>query len=229
MLPFACFITGYVFIAKLYPVKEIDTPSVISKSLHEACTILAHHSLNARLVTVKEDPLLPDGTVISQTPLAGQKIKPNQTVFMVVVMQPAKTTAPDLIQKTVDQIQAELAAKSIRAKMYHISSILPDNTCLAQWPEPGLALENNKMIVYISQKTNKPLLIPDVKNKPVFEVVEFLKTNNILVEVMHNAEYSQENHACNTCTILDQRPLAGSIVAHTEQKPLRMQLIAKPA
>src|SRR5476649_323079 len=107
-LPFICFIAGYLFLTKLYPAKEIETPTVVGKTLQEACTILSHHTLNSRLIALKEDPLLPDSTIISQTPQAGQKIKPNQAVFIVASMQPQKNSAPQYAQKPLYEIEPEI-------------------------------------------------------------------------------------------------------------------------
>lgn len=223
-LPFLCFIAGYLFLTKLYPVKEIETPLVIGKTLQEACTILSGHNLNSRLIAIKEDPLLADGTIISQTPLAGQKIKPNQAVFIVASSLPHKNLAPQFVQKPLQEIEAEIISKNIRAKSYIMPSIALHNSCIAQWPEAGLPLENNKMIVYVAQSIKKPILVPYLKGKPVLEVVDFLKTNSIQVDVVHTNHDEQNQHQCDNCTILDQRPLAGSIIAHDAQKPLRIQL-----
>lgn len=226
-LPFICFIGGYFSLTKIYPVKEITTPTIIGKTLQEACSILSQHTLNSRLIALKEDSLLPDGTLISQTPQAGQKIKPNQTVFIVVSIQPQKNSAPQYIHKTLNEIESEIITKNIRAKSYTMPSIAMQNTCIAQWPETGLPLENNKMIIYIASPMNKPILIPYLKNKPTLEVVDFLKSNNIQVDLIHTNDNLEENHTCSQCTIIDQRPLAGSIIALDSQKPLRMQLQAK--
>lgn len=226
-LPFVCFIAGYLFLTKLYPAKEFETPIVVGKTLQEACTILARQNLNSRLIALKEDPLLPDGTIISQTPQAGQKIKPNQAVFIVASTQPEKNSAPDYVQKPLSEFEPELAAQNIRAKIYSVPSTAQSGICIAQWPEADLPLENNKMILYVSQTINKPIIIPNVKNKPVLEVINFLKTNGIQTDVIHTHGDQEENHTCAECIILDQRPLAGSIIALDPQKPLRMQLQVK--
>jgi beta-lactam-binding protein with PASTA domain len=223
-LPFICFIIGYLSLTKLYPVKEIETPLVIGKTLQEACMILSSHRLNARLVNITQDALLPEGTIISQTPQSGQKIKPNQAVFIVASTQPQKNVAPHYVQKKLNEIEQEIVAQNIRAKSYPMPSIAIRDTCIAQWPEAGLPLENNKMILYVAQPTNKPILVPYLKNKPVLEVVNFLKTNNVQIELIHNAELNEEQHTCAHCVVIDQRPLAGSIISHDAQKPLRMQL-----
>lgn len=223
-LPFICFITGYLFLTKLYPVKEIETPRVIGKTLQDACTVLAQHNLNSRLIALKEDPLLPHGTIISQTPQATQKIKSNQTVFIVASVQPEKTLADAYTTKPLHEVEQELADKNIRAKTYSVPSALRSNTCIAQWPEAGLTLENNKMILYVSQPMDKPIIIPNVKDKLVLDVINFLKSNAIEVTVIHGSNDQQENHQCTNCTIIDQRPLAGSIITLNAQNPLRMQL-----
>ena len=228
-LPFVCFIAGYLFLTKLYPVKEIETPTVVGKSLQEACTILSSHTLNSRLIALKEDPLLADSTIISQTPLPGQKIKPNQAVFIVASTQPQKNLAPQYQQKLLNEIEPEIIVKNIRAKSYTMPCIAPRDSCIAQWPEAGLPLENNKMILYVASPMNKPILIPHLKNKPVLEVVDFLKTNSVQAEVIHSASTQDEEHSCSNCIVIDQRPLADSIITHDAQKPVRILLHVAPS
>lgn len=223
-LPFICFASGYFLLTKLYPVKEIQTPAVVGKNLQEACTLLAQHSLNCRLVALKEDPLLPASTVISQNPQAGQKIKPNQTVFIVASTHPEKNVAPDFVLKNMNEIEADLNQKNIRAKTYQIPSALKENSCVAQWPEAGLTLENNKMILYCAHQINKPIIMPNLKNKKVSTVTDFLTQNNITFELVHESIIENAAHECSECTVIEQRPLAGSIITLDPQKKFRIQL-----
>lgn len=228
-VPFICFLAGYIFLMKLYPIKEIKTPRVLGKTLQDACSLLAQHSLNARLVATKEDALLADGTIISQTPLANQKIKPNQTVFIVASKKPEKTYAANYTNKSISEIEQELTRKNIRAKIYFVPSNLQKDICIAQWPESGTPLEDNKIILYIGATNNKPHIIPNLKHRNALETVNFLKSNNVLIDVCNTSYDPKENHLCPNCIIKDQRPLAGSILTFDTQKPLQMQLqIAHP-
>lgn len=226
-LPFICFIAGYLLLTKIYPVKDIETPNIMGKSLRQACIILAQYNLNSRLITLKVDPLLAEGTIISQTPQAGQKIKPNQTVFVVASTLPEKNHAPNVILKPLSEIEPDLVAKGIRIKNYAIPSHHHVDVCVSQWPEPGVALENNKMIIYTAISNNKPVLLPNLKNKTVPEVIEFLTTNSMVAAILHS-NVMEESHTCEHCSIIDQRPLAGSIITLDTKKPLRIQLQVEP-
>jgi len=226
-LPFICFLAGYLLLTKIYPVKDIETPNIVGKTLQHACSILAQHNLNSRLINLKVDPLLAQGTIICQTPQAGQKIKPNQAVFIVASTQPEKNCAPNLILKSVHEIDPELSLKGIRFKSYPLPSNHPTDTCVAQWPEPGVPLENNKMIVYVSQNIIKPILLANLKNKTVPEVLDFLAAHSMTVDIQHDSGV-EDTHHCSSCIVIDQRPLASSIITLDPKKPLRVQLRVAP-
>src|SRR3972149_1541199 len=54
-LPFLLFITGYIGIQLLLAQPEVETPSLVGNSIHDAITLLSHNNLNARILSEKED------------------------------------------------------------------------------------------------------------------------------------------------------------------------------
>ncbi|MGE0009227.1 MAG: PASTA domain-containing protein [Candidatus Babeliales bacterium] len=210
-LPFICFISTYTILTLIFTAPPIPAPSLIGKQLPEAFTILSHHNLNPRILHEQVDNDVPAGTILSQTPLAGQKIKPYQQLFLTVSKKAEKTIAPSVQGKTYEQVVEQLTKAHIKHKRYDLASKKPMGTIIAQLPAAGAPLEQNSMILYVSQGNNKPILCPQFIGKTVKEVTQFLETYNIAPEVYH-AHTMYDNHSCANCVVLNQQPLAGTII-----------------
>lgn len=211
---------------QLFHTSEFPTPSVVGKHIHEAFAILSTHNLNARLLEEKEDPYLPAGTVMSQSPQAGQKIKPYQSLFMLLSKKPSYINAPHCLNKTNADIHTLLQKNSLRAKIYKLPSIYPQGVCFAQIPLPQEPIDNTMLTLYISDGNTKPILWPNFIGRSVVEVTNFLHTHAIEATVIHERSYPSP-HTCATCTVTDQRPLAGSLITLDPQKPCVVQLQAQ--
>lgn len=222
-LPFVSFIGGYVLLDTMYHQKEIETPALVGKTTEQALAILAKHSLNARLLTHKEDETVAQGTILAQTPLATQKIKHNQSVNLVISTKPKKIKAPHLIGLSIKDIEPLLQKDKIHAQTFYIESNYPHGQCFAQYPIPETDLEQDSMLIYLSAPKQSMVLVPNLKNKPLQLALEFLKTHNISTEITHVPE-ALPSHLCVNCIISDQRPLGGSIITMDQKKPLHMQL-----
>ena len=207
----------------LFHVPEFATPSVVGKNIHEAFAIVSAYNLNARLLEEKEDPYLPAGTVISQTPQAGQKIKPYQSLFVLLSKKPSQIHAPHCLHKTDSDIVSLLQTHKIRAKIYILPSIYPKGLCFAQIPLPQEPIEDSMLTLYVSGGNKKPIIWPDFRQLPVLDVTNFLRTHTIEATIVH--EYPcLPNHTCASCVVTDQRPLAGSLLSLDPQKPCVVQL-----
>jgi len=225
ILPFASFIAGYALLSNVYHSKKIETPTLIGKPLNEAVSLASAHGLNVRMLEQREDPELPDDTIIQQNPSPQTISKSNQTIFCVISKKPT-ITAPHLISRQYDSILNELKSSSIHPHCFFLESAYPKNFCFAQSPHAQTPLEQKSMILYISSGQRKPVIFPDLKHKTVEDVIEFLKPYNITPTITHSPVI--ENHTCSSdCVITDQRPLPGSIVNVDAEKPLYVQLQVK--
>lgn len=226
-LPFICFLGGYYALSKLYTVAEMPTPSLIGKTVPHALRILSAHQLNVRILAEKDDAELPEGTILSQTPVPHASIKSNQSVFLVISKKPLRKSAPDLIGKTPEQYKPDIKEHGIRVKEYHLESAAPTGHCFAQFPQPHELLEKNDMIAYISAGNNKPILFPSFISKPIHEVAEFLTSHDMQMRIVHARPVS-EQHTCDACIVLDQRPFSGSIMKLSPDKQVTVQLQVQP-
>jgi hypothetical protein len=80
------------------------------------------------------------------------------------------------------------------------------------------------MIAYLSAGSRKPIILPNFKQLTVREAQEHLVGQPITPQITHTRPAPP--HECSSCIILDQRPLAGSIVTLDETKPLQLNVQA---
>ncbi len=223
LLPFLGFIIGYGGISYFHTNKIVKTPALVGKTIEKSVAILSACNLNIRIIDHKSDSDLPEGTIVSQTPAAGKSIKENQTIYVVTAQKPAAITMPNFYNKSASQITAELEKLGLQAKFYALPADNPHDRCIAQYPSPGNELQANTITIYTAGDC-KPMIMPNFKGKLLDEVVEFLSLHGITPTILQAQQSTAPGMYNHQPVILDQRPVAGSLVTWTADKPLHVQL-----
>lgn len=219
--PFIFFLAGYQFLNVFFYQSTTKTPLLIGKTLPKALIALSENNLNMRLIAQREDPDVPAGIIISQTPRAQSSIRPQQTVFLVTSKKPAQPPVPDLRNKTTTDYEKILQELKLRYRCFPLASNHPENTCLAQIPEPQKELPDGGIILYVSSQDTASVLFPSFKGKSVETVQTFLKKYNLNADVYHTHDV-HPSHSCQHCKVTEQKPLPGSFVSLKE--PFSIQL-----
>lgn len=222
LTPFISFVLGYLLLSLVSPAPVLPAPALIGQSLDKAAVILSQKNLNLRIIGYKDEPDLLEGTIISQTPSAGSAIKEHQALYLVIARKPLPLQMPDLQNKTAQEALKIIESRSISAKVAPLPSDNQNQQCIAQHPASGMAITEQGIIIYTNQN-QKPVIMPNLKRKSVDETLSFLQLHGCLAEILHSIP-SQQDHQCNNCIILDQRPIAGSLLIITPEKPLKVQL-----
>ena len=218
IIPFFSFIFGYAITAWFFHVENIPTPHLVGKQVHEILPITSHYRLNLRLISQKEEIDLPEGIILNQTPAPGTAIKPHQPLFIVTTKKPVSLQTPHCIGKEIDQLISHLKEKNIHPRVYSLPHIYPLNHCFAQSPDPQEPLEKNRLILYVSAGNNKPIIWPNFIGYNLEEVKEFLHNHTIDPYIIN--DFPQNNNSI----IIDQRPLAGTLLTMDQHNPVSVQL-----
>ncbi len=221
LLPFCSFLGGYLFLYYYMQIPSLIVPSLVGKNIHEAVILLSQHKLNPRILAQKEEPALPEGTILRQVPTAGQKVKSQQPIFLVTAKKQPTIATPNVINKSIDTITKELANTGIRFKIYYLPNNYPENHCFSQFPVPDQSLENNHLLLYLSTGNNRPIIWPDFALRSVEEVIEFLASYHIKPHIIRNTTQKDDPPSSK---IIEQQPLAGSLILLQETNPLFVQL-----
>jgi hypothetical protein len=221
-IPFLSFLLGYFTIQKIFQPKSFNTPSIVGKRLQEAISILSKNQLNIKFISEKEDEGLPHGTILSQKPVPGLKITPNQSVYVTISKKPDRSACPELFKKNIKDILQILKDKNLRNKSYYVPSNLPDNSCVAQYPLPETSIKDTCIITYVSKGNKKPVIFPNFKNKKLPEVLEFLRNYNIKTEIIYS-----DNAEGNKLELLKSEPVIQEQEKQEQVKPASEQDLTK--
>lgn len=221
ILPFLTFYVGYWAPQFFFKTPSFETPALIGKNIHEALVILSEPQLNVRLIAQKEDPTLPEGTVISQIPAPYQQIKRYQAVFVTVSTKPVPIKTPLCQGKFEKEVTTLLTEQKIKWKSFFVQSNHPSGYCIAQNPSAYEPLYDRTMILYFSKDIGKTVIFPDLQNSSIEDVKKFLNNYGIKPEIFHTKTVNKD-HKCTYCTVLEQKPIAGTFVNLKE--PFSVQL-----
>ena len=177
--------------------------------MHDAIKTLSSFQLNVRILAEKEEADMPEGMIISQTPLQGQKVKPHQSIFLVITRKPPKPKVPALYGLSSEDAKTKAQEAGIQLKMYPLESTHPVGTVVAQSVQPGQESADKTMAVSVSTGMTPVRLFPDLRGKKIDEVTAFLKTIG-KYNLKHEAA-EEPGHTCD-CTVTDQHPLPGTLI-----------------
>ena len=210
LLPFLSFLAGYALVYKFSHRETVQAPTVVGLPLSQAVKILSKYTLNARILAEKEDNDLPEGSVITQSPLPGQKVKAHQSMFLVVTCHAEKSHAPLLSGLTLTEAQARAQENNIRLKTHYLQAQLPHNTCIAQDIAAQEELDTPTLLAYVSQGTTSLRIFPLLKQKKVSTVTQFLKNYGIKA-IIRSAD-GQPVTPTKNLQVIEQYPVAGTLV-----------------
>lgn len=223
IFPFLAFGLGYFFLQIFIADHAVPTPALLGKNLLQATQICSELKLNLRIIAEKEIADVQPGTIIKQKPLPSKSIRPHQSIFIVITKLPIAMQAPDFIKKKNSDIEKICTESNIKNKVYIIESGYPKDECFGQIPLPGKSLEQKKMTCYISAGNSQKYLFPCLINKPIVEVIEFLKRYDIVCDVYYKDQKIMAPFK-HQFTVINQKPLAGTFVIPNNQLYVQLQV-----
>lgn len=223
LLPFLCFTLGYWLPYLFFTVGTTTVPHLLGKSLQTSLELTSSHNLSLKLLRTQEDPTLPAGTVLFQTPSSGRSIRPHQTILIIASCLPPQQKAPACKGLTLKDATALLKKEGIHPTIVSVpSGTHTANTVVAQKPLAGVPLKQPQLILYVGENKHTQVSVPSLSNLPVYQVHEFLILNGLALVADH--ECNQDMTTC-TCIIQEQKPLAGSFIE--SKKPPMVYVKAK--
>lgn len=221
LIPFCCFAVGYCAALFFFRAETLPTPSVVGSPLATAVKTLSEQGIGVRINARKPSLDVPEGTVLIQSPAAGQSIKTHQTVFLVIAEQPPLPTAPSFLALTREAIEKEAAQQRISITYATVPHAAPTGTCCAQFPAPGQPLSRSSMIVYCAEKKEKLVLWPSFIGKSISEILPWLEALDIRFEITSASSHYSDRKKLLQAPIIEQHPLPGTIInAETNKLPI---------
>ncbi len=204
------FLLGYQLLRFLSHTETIVVPSIVGMHIHDAIRILSADKLNVRILDEKSDPDAQEGIIISQAPVAGHKVKPHQSIFLVLTRRPPKLKAPSFYGLSVAQAKAQAHGKDIELHISHLESNYPAEICFAQNASVGQELPKKSIDLYCSAGPTTLRIFPDLTRRTLDEVRSFLESHGITVFISN--PQALPGGINRDALIKEQRPLAGSLI-----------------
>lgn len=181
------------------------TPGLIGLSTEQAAAKAKQSGLEIRQSDEAYSETIPQGSIVSTSPKAGERIKKSGTIRAVVSLGQERHNVPDLTGMTEDAAQAALAKEHLA--MGAITEAWDDKAPAGQVvktnPDIGTPLPRDTAVNLTVSKGPKPVNVDDYANQPAADVVKKLQKAGLTVNQIQ--DYSPTVAAGNVMA-QDQAP-----------------------
>jgi serine/threonine-protein kinase len=198
---------------------EVPVPDVAGKTQIEAQALLADVGLNLKVSGEKYDNAVPAGTVISQSPLGGEKAKKGRDVWCLLSKGQDYAKVPDVMGKPYPRqvlVDFENAGVRVGEVTYTNHPTIPKDQVISQKVPAGLDVPRETPIDLVVSSGPEPtgVKVPPLTGMNQANVKEALTAQLLDLGVV---VYQQSSSAA-AGTVLSQNPAAG------EEVPLRTKV-----
>lgn len=175
------FLGAFLSYGNFWSNTTVDVPNVVGKQVSVAKNILEDKHLRVSTSEVTNTDV-PAGQVISQSPGAGEKVKEQRTIHLVVSKGVGDITVPDLSGMTVEQARQRLKALGLVVGKITQGSVegKPDNTIVAQSPSGDSKVSKGTTVdLVVNKPQTKKVKMPDVVGMTLKDARQVLGPNNI--------------------------------------------------
>ena len=170
------FLWAFLSFGNFWSNSTVDVPNVVGKQLSVATRLLEERHLRVSSSEVTNSDV-PAGQVISQSPEAGESVKEQRMVHLVVSKGAGDITIPDLQGMSFDQAREKLKALglSIGKISYESDSSKEDGVVISQGLQAGgKASKGATVDITINQTKSTAVEIPNVVGMTIKEAKEAL-------------------------------------------------------
>lgn len=187
-------------------------PSVVGMNFDDAVRVLDSLGLEARKGDVRMDREHPEGVVIIQNPVAGDRVKSGRRIYLTVSGGELLVTVPSVKGRTIREARFVLEREGLKlgAVEYQPSDSFPQNTVVEQGVAAGTKIKRDKYVsVVVSQGSlSQKVTIPDLSGKTLTEATNLLASIGLKPG---NISYVPSMDLLPN-TVVDQYPRGGELV-----------------
>jgi serine/threonine-protein kinase len=160
---------------------EVEVPSILGKSVGEATRLLEEIHLRNEVIGERFDPQYPEGTVVSQHPQPGGRMKTSGKVQLIVSLGEKTNPVPDL--KGASLRVAHLMAREAGFEFGNISEIsiagIEEDHIVEQFPPPhSRDFMSPRIDILVSKGNFSRYMMPDVMGQSLNRVLLFFERND---------------------------------------------------
>jgi eukaryotic-like serine/threonine-protein kinase len=154
---------------------DIEMPNVVDKDRSDATAILLNSGFaTPDVVEVTRDDKTP-GTVVSQTPSAGQRVKASVKIVLTVNLGATSDFPPNVVGLNADDAETLIKSRGFTAqRVLQTSTDVPEGQVISQDPQPDKLTQKGKQIIIRVSSGGKDIILPDFSNRPADQVLQQL-------------------------------------------------------
>lgn len=185
---------------------RVVVPNIEQETLSEARKILREKGLKLKVIEEEFSELYPKGTVISQDPEPGRKVKKGAVVKVVVSLGIELVEIPDVVGLDAIEAASILGEKGLVAESEEsYSDKVAEGLVIKQEPVAGERVPRGSKVILVVSKGAETLIIPDVVGFSLSEATRTLAKEGFKYSVKY-----QSSDVVARGRVIRQSPPAGS-------------------
>lgn len=175
------FLGAFLSYGNFWSNTTVDVPNVVGKQVSVAKNMLEDKHLRVSTSEVTNTDI-PAGQVISQTPGAGEKVKEQRTIHLVVSKGVGDITVPDLSGLSLEQARQRLKDIGLVVGKITQQSMdgKPDNVIIAQTPSGDSKVAKGTTVdVVVNKAKVKKVKMPDLIGMTLKDARDILASHNL--------------------------------------------------
>jgi eukaryotic-like serine/threonine-protein kinase len=182
-LLFSVFAFYYIF-QNYMDVPIIQVPDIIGMDYEEAEEFTSQVGLHLEKQNEGVySPEVPEGKIISQFPVGGERVRQTRSILVTVSKGPAVITLPDLSGKTLREAEVLLDNLKIEIgnRVFKYNNDVPKNNIISQEPEAGEEITSYQKINIIISKGKQPnmVIVPNLLGLSREEAISIINENSL--------------------------------------------------
>jgi hypothetical protein len=185
-------------------------PSVVGQPQASAEAALVAASLSVGTVSFVNSFTVPEGRVISQSPVAGSVVDAGSGVDLVVSLGPPMVTVPDVVGQPRASAESALVAASLSVGTvtFELHFTVPEGSVISQSPLAGSVVIEGSPVALVVSLGPPMVTVPDVVGQPQASAESALVAASLSVGTV-----TEENSfTVPVGSVISQSPAAGSVV-----------------
>jgi serine/threonine-protein kinase len=209
MLGIAGIVTWAILSALPKTAPLVSVPNVQGKTLADARAALEAVGLNGEVVDQKADNTVPPGSVISQDPVANEKLAKGKSVRLVISQGPSIVPVPDVKGKTLTEARTAIESVGlvVGTVTHRNSTSVAKDHVISQSPDPAVDVRAGTKINLSVSDGPKKVPVPTVLGESEAQAKSDLVAAGFKVTVVRS---SQGDCAFTPGRVCDQNPSGGT-------------------
>ncbi|MFF9200370.1 Stk1 family PASTA domain-containing Ser/Thr kinase [Streptomyces sp. NPDC014986] len=164
---------------------KVAVPSVVGDSLEDARTELEGEKYEFAVEVKEEVNAEAPGTVLKQDPALGEEVEKGTTITLTIAKAEAKSTVPDVINKTCDEAKAQMTANGLIGNCTEEETGDPNlvGKVIRTTPAANTQVDKNSQVQIVvgKAKANEKVAVPNINGQTLDDARRMIQEAGLAV------------------------------------------------